>query len=203
MSVGVVNSNATTQAYAGDYAAKTNETKTDVASNATEAGAVYEASQDSNKNATYKVNKMSAEDRQALVSKLKADADYRQSQLVSLVDQMLSKQTNAYGQANGIWKFLASGKYNVDPATKAQAQADISENGYYGVKQTADRMFDFASALAGDDVGKMKEMQAAIEKGYAEAEKTWGGKLPAICYQTRDVINKKFNDYYSARGVEK
>lgn len=200
MSVGAVNSNATTPAYSGDYAAKTNETNTDVTSNS--AGAVYEASQTSDKNATYKVNKMSAEDRKALVSKLKADAEARQSQLISLVDQMLSRQTNAYGQANGIMKFLSNGKYNVDPATKAQAKADISENGYYGVKQTADRMFDFASALAGDDVNKMKEMQKAIEKGYAMAEKTWGGKLPSICYQTRDAINSKFNDYYKSMGVE-
>lgn len=44
------------------------------------------------------------------------------------------------------------GDFTVDAATKAQAQKDISEDGYYGVKQTSERLFDFASALAGDDV---------------------------------------------------
>ena len=85
--------------------------------------------------------------------------------------------------------------------TKAQAQADISEDGYYGVKQTSERMFDFAMALAGDDVDKMKEMQAAVKKGYEQAEKTWGGKLPSICSETLDAVNKLFDDYYKSKST--
>lgn len=202
MSVNAVSSNNAATVYTSDYAAKTNATEKPETASATEAGAVYEASESSEKKATYSVNKMSAEDRAALVSQLKADSEARQNQLVSLVQKMLSQQTNAYGQANDIWKFLASGEYTVDPATKAQAQADIAEDGYYGVKQTSDRIFDFACALAGDDVDKMKEMQAAFEKGFKQAEETWGGKLPDISYQTQDAVNKKFEDYYAAMGVE-
>ncbi len=200
MSVSAVNSNTAVQTYSNDYAASKPAEKTE--SGKTEAGAVYEASKGEEKKATYSVNKMSKEERSALVSKLQADAENRQSQLVSMVQKMMSQQANAYGQANDIWKFLASGKAKVDPATRAQAQADIAEDGYYGVKQTASRLFDFASALAGDDVEKMKEMQAAIEKGYKKAEKTWGGKLPGISYDTKEAVNKMFDDYYSAMGVE-
>ena len=200
MSVSAVNSNTAVQTYSNDYAASKPAEKTE--SGKTEAGAVYEASKGEEKKATYSVNKMSKEERSALVSKLQADAENRQSQLVSMVQKMMSQQANAYGQANDIWKFLASGKAKVDPATRAQAQADIAEDGYYGVKQTASRLFDFASALAGDDVEKMKEMQAAIEKGFKKAEKTWGGKLPGISYDTKGAVNKMFDDYYSAMGVE-
>ena len=200
MSVSAVNSNTAVQTYSNDYAASKPAEKTE--SGKTEAGAVYEASKGDEKKATDSVNKMSKEERSALVSKLQADAENRQSQLVSMVQKMMSQQANAYGQANDIWKFLASGKAKVDPATRAQAQADIAEDGYYGVKQTASRLFDFASALAGDDVEKMKEMQAAIEKGFKKAEKTWGGKLPGISYDTKEAVNKMFDDYYSAMGVE-
>lgn len=200
MSVSAVNANTAVQTYSNDYAASKPAEKTE--SGKTEAGAVYEASKGEEKKATYSVNKMSKEERSALVSKLQADAESRQSQLVSMVQKMMSQQANAYGQANDIWKFLASGKAKVDPATRAQAQADIAEDGYYGVKQTASRLFDFASALAGDDVEKMKEMQAAIEKGFKKAEKTWGGKLPGISYDTKEAVNKMFDDYYSAMGVE-
>lgn len=202
MSVSGVTAATAAQVYNGDYAAKSSvpESKETVAK--AESGAVYEASSGSEKKATYSINKMSASERAALVSQLKADAESRQSQLVSLVHQMLSQQTNAYGQANNIWKFLASGEYNVDPATRAQAQADIAEDGYYGVNQTASRIFDFASALAGDDVDKMKEMQKAFEKGFAKAEKTWGGTLPDISYRTKEAVNKKFEDYYAAMGAE-
>ena len=163
--------------------------------------ATYEKSTGTEKKASYSVNKMSKEDRAALVEKLKADQANRQSQLTSIVQKMLSGQTGAYGKANSdsIWSFLAGGNYKVDPQTRLQAQADIAEDGYYGVKQTSQRLFDFASALAGDDVNKMKEMQDAILKGYKMAEKTWGGKLPEISRQTLNATNQLFDDYYASK----
>lgn len=202
MSVSAVNGSGAAQTYTGYTAQKAAEQPEAAASQKVEDGVVYESSKDSDQKAAYSVNKMSAADRQALVAKLKADSEARQSQFVSMVQKMMSQQTNAYGQANNIWQFLASGKYNVDPVTRAQAQQDISEDGYYGVKQTASRIFDFASALAGDDVDKMKEMQEAFEKGFKKAEKVWGGKLPDISYQTQEAVGKMFDDYYAAMGVE-
>lgn len=202
MSVNAVNSGAVATAYTCDYNAQKTTENVNTSEIAEETGAVYEASEGTEKKATYSVNKMSAEERAALVDQLKADAEARQNQLITLVQQMMNQQTNAYGQANNIWEFLASGNYTVDPATQAQAQADIAEDGYYGVKQTSERIFDFACALAGDDVDKMKEMQAAFEKGFKQAEETWGGKLPDISYETQDAVNKKFEEYYAAMGVE-
>ena len=164
--------------------------------------ATYEKTQETETKATYSVNKMSAEEREALVDKLKADQEARQQSLITLVQNMMSKQTETFGIATddeSIWKFLASGKYEVDAETKAKAQADIAEDGYYGVKQTSERLFDFASALAGDDVEKMKEMQAAMEKGYKQAEETWGGELPEISKKTLEAANKLFEDYYASK----
>ncbi|MBR5761030.1 MAG: hypothetical protein IK018_06350 [Lachnospiraceae bacterium] len=163
-------------------------------------GAVYEKGQNQGK-ATYSINKMSKEDRDALVNQLNADMEKRQAQLLDLVQKTISGQVGAYGKATGddMWKFLASGKFTVDSATKAQAQADISEDGYWGVKQTSQRLFDFASALAGDDVEKMKSMQEAIEKGYKQAEKTWGKELPEISKNTLDATNKLFEDYFASK----
>ena len=146
-----------------------------------------------------KTGKMTDSERASLVQQLKADQENRQNQLISLVESMLSKQTTSYAQANSIWDILRTGNFTVDAATKAQAQADIAEDGYYGVKQTSERMFQFAMALAGDDVDKMKEMQEAMQKGYKQAEKTWGGELPEICQKTMDAANKLFEDYYASR----
>ncbi len=160
--------------------------------------AVYEKNSDSSK-ATYSVNKMSKADRAALIKQLKADQASREQNLVNLVNKMMSQQTSAYGHANSIWKFIASGNYTVDAETQAQAKADIAEDGYYGVKQTSQRLFDFASALAGDDVEKMKKMQAAVEKGYKLAEKAWGGELPGISQDTLAATNKLFEEYYNSK----
>ena len=118
----------------------------------------------------------------------------------------MSKQVTTYAKANNdsedIWKLLASGEFTVDAETKAQAQADIAEDGYYGVKQTSQRLFDFACALAGDDVEKMEEMQKAMEKGFKQATKAWGKDLPDICKDTLDAANKMFEDYYASKKVE-
>lgn len=151
--------------------------------------------------ATYSINKMSKEERAALVNQLKADSEQRQSQFLDIVRKTISGQAGAFGKANAdsIWRTLASGNFTVDAATKAQAQKDIGEDGYWGVKQTSQRLFDFASALAGDDVEKMKEMQAAMEKGFKQATKSWGGKLPGISHDTLSAANQLFDDYYKSK----
>jgi hypothetical protein len=141
---------------------------------------------------------MTAGERALLVDKLKAEQQKRQEQLVDLVNKMVSNQTNAYGKAKGLKQYLQSNLDKVDEKTRLQAQQDISEDGYYGVKQTSQRLFDFASALAGDDVENMKKMQAAIEKGYKQAEKKWGGTLPGICQSTLEATNQLFDDYYKS-----
>ena len=199
--------------YNAQNAAKTSDTvkkedaakKSEVAKNADAKndGVVYDKSNetsDSSKKATYSVNKMSADDRAALVKQLKADQESRQQQLTSLVQQMMTKQATTYTNANDMWKFLAKGDFTVDAQTKLQAQKDIAEDGYYGVQQTADRLFDFASALAGDDVDKMKKMQTAMQKGFDQATKAWGQKLPDISQKTLDAANKKFEEYYKSKN---
>jgi len=131
----------------------------------------------------------------AIVAQMKADAEERAAQLQSLVQQMISKQGNAYGQATDMWQFLASGDYTVDAATKSQAQADIAEDGYWGVSQTSDRILDFAKALSGGDPDKMEEMRSAFQKGFKEATKSWGKELPGISGDTYDAVMDKFDKW--------
>lgn len=168
-----------------------------------DAAAIYvKSAEEPEKKATYSVNKMSKEDRAALVEQLKADQAYRQQQLTDIVSKTLSGQAKSFGIAfdnDNVWKMFASGNFTVDAATKAQAQKDIAEDGYWGVKQTSERLFDFASALAGDDVEKMEEMQRAMEKGYKQATGAWGRELPSISKDTFDAANKLFEEYYASK----
>ena len=190
-----------------DYSvtAKAAETSEKKASAETEKDAVYEKSAQESAKAPYSINMMSKEDRAALVKQLKADQESRQNSLTNLVSQMLGKQAGMYGIANGddsIWKIFANGNFTVDAATKAQAQEDISDDGYWGVKQTSQRLFDFASALAGDDEDKMREMQKAMEKGFKQATAAWGKDLPDISNKTLDAANKLFDEYYKSKQSE-
>ena len=155
----------------------------------TETGVVYEPSTEQKVDSVKKTYKPDT----ALLNKLKADADARTQQLRSLVEKLMLGQSDTYNKANDIWSFLREGNFTVDPATKAQAQADIAEDGYWGVEQTSDRIISFANALTGGDPDKIEEMREAFKKGYAQAEKTWGGELPEISKKTYDAVLAKFD----------
>lgn len=132
-----------------------------------------------------------------IAARLKEITNQRVEQLRNLVEEMIAKQGKTLGQADDMWRFLASGDFTVDAATKEQAKADIAEDGYWGVKQTSERIFDFAMALSGGDEEKMKKMQEAFEKGFRQATHTWGKELPQISQDTYAAVNKKFEDYYA------
>lgn len=167
---------------------------TDATTKPNDAGVVYEKSDTtaaSTPKKTYTQNT-------ALINQLKADAEARTAQLRSLVEKLISGQGNAIGNAaddNSIWSFLRKGDFTVDAATKAQAQADIAEDGYWGVEQTSDRILDFAKALTGGDPDKIEEMREAFEKGFKQATKTWGDELPDISQKTYEATMAKFDKW--------
>lgn len=187
--------NAITNTYQTYNTSKTSEKATEAKATQTtvseEAGVVYEPSTEATTQTT--VAKKTYTQNTELLAQLKADAEARTSQLRSLVQQLMLKQGNAYGQATDMWKFLASGDYTVDPATKMQAQKDIAEDGYWGVEATSDRIIDFATALTGGDPDKIEEMRAAFQKGFDQAKEAWGGELPDISQRTYDAVMAKFD----------
>lgn len=174
----------------------TEEAKTDSKA-AEESGAVYEPSKET---ATDSVKKTYTQNTD-LVAKLKADQQNRQQQLQNIVEKLMGQQGQAYNSANGIWSILAGGNLQVDAATQAQAQKDIADDGYWGVKQTSDRIIDFATALTGGDPDKIEEMREAFKKGYKQAEKTWGGELPEISKRTYDAVMEKFDKLAEEAGL--
>ena len=164
---------------------------------AEETGVVYEKSSDNEKVTSTKDNK-------AIIAKLKADAEARTSQLRSIVEQLITKQGTAFGKATDdeMWKFLAKGEFTVSADVKAQTEADIAEDGYWGVEQTSDRILDFAKALAGNDPDKAEEMLEAFKEGYKQATKAWGDELPEISQKTYDAVLEKFDAWKNATATE-
>lgn len=128
-----------------------------------------------------------------VIARLKADAQTRSDQLQQIVSQLISKQGGVYADAKGIWNFLREGDYTVDSETKAKAEEDISEDGYWGVNQTSGRIIDFAMALTGGDDSALLKMREAFKKGFDDAKETWGGELPDICRKTYDAVLEKFD----------
>ena len=172
-------------------AEKASETTKKADSSTTASGVIYEKSSDSKTEKTS--NKTTKADNAAIVAKLKADAEQRTAQLRSIVEQMMTKQGVAIGTADDMWKFLAKGDFTVSADVKAQAQADIAEDGYWGVNQTSDRILDFAKALS---------VLEAFKKGFEQATKAWGDELPEISQKTYDAVVEKFNNWKNGTDTE-
>lgn len=199
MSLNGVNTNYQTYE-TGTYSGTSKKTSSKEAEKSTgysDVAATYEHSSKS-ADSTTTVNKKASN--ASVVAQLKADQETRMAQMQSLVTKMFSKQGITIGTADDMWKALAGGNFTADADTIAQAKEDISENGYWGVKQTSERIFSFAQALAGDDEEKMTKMKEAFEKGFKEATKTWGKELPGISQDTRDAVLKKFDEYFAGKN---
>ena len=65
-----------------------------------------------------------------------------------------------------------------------EASELVSENGFFGIANTADRIAGFVLNGAGDDVEKLKAGREGVAKGFDDAKKIWSGELPEISQKT-------------------
>ncbi|MBD5160466.1 MAG: hypothetical protein HDT14_00295 [Oscillibacter sp.] len=122
----------------------------------------------------------------ALVQALKDEQAANQERFISMMKSMLNKQGKVFGESTD---------YTVSEEVQAAAKEAISEDGYWGVKQTSERMVSFAKALVGGDPSRVGEMRDAFIKGYEAAAKAWGGELPSIARETYDAAMKLFDEW--------
>ena len=142
-----------------------------------------------------------------IVKQLQEDSENRRMQLINLVAQSLGQQADTASIAKMFDREAEPGKglksifeqMQVDEETAAQAQEDISEDGYWGVEKTSDRLVDMAIALSGNDNSKADLLMDAIKKGYEEAGAAWGDELPEISKQTLDAAMEKMNQWKSGQ----
>ncbi|HHS6525373.1 TPA: pyruvate kinase [Campylobacter jejuni] len=92
-----------------------------------------------------------------------------------------------------------NGKNPLDMNTD-ELQQLVSEDGFFGVENTANRIADFVIKGGGDDVEKLKKGLEGMKKGFEQAEKMWGGELPQISQDTIDAALKKVSDRIDELG---
>lgn len=87
---------------------------------------------------------------------------------------------------------------NIASLSQGEAKKLVSEDGFFGIKKTAQRIAEFVLKGAGDNEELLKAGREGILQGFKEAEQTWGDKLPEISYKTIDKaveeIDKKMMD---------
>ena len=137
------------------------------------------------------------------IKRLWSETNHVADAVRKLVASMIGKD-DASGQ--GFWAIRAKGGFKLKEAEIAQAQELISEDGFFGVKQTTQRIMDFAKALVGGDASedRIKLMRSAVQKGFDEVARLFGGfdKLPDVSKQTYDAIMKAFDEWISGGALE-
>lgn len=115
----------------------------------------------------------------------------------AMVSSMLEKQGLKFTNLEDLIKALRNedASIEVDEKTQQEAQEAISEDGYWGVKQTSERILSFAKALSGGDPDKIELLKGAFEEGFAEAKKVLGDDLPDITQQTYDAVMEGFDTW--------
>ena len=140
----------------------------------------------------------------ATLEKLWNETNYMADAVRKLVASAIGRE-DASGQ--GFWAHKVRHGFKLSEADRAQAQELISEDGFFGVKQTTARIMDFAKALVGENASEhdIENMRAAVQKGFDEVAKMFGGfdKLPQVSKDTYDAIMKAFDEWLGAGAADK
>ena len=125
------------------------------------------------------------------------DTDYAIDAVRKLISSALGASD---GTGQGFWAIRA-GNLKLNEADRAQAQELISEDGFFGVKQTTERLIGFAKAMVGEGASEkqIENMRAAVQKGFDEVARMFGGfdKLPQVTKDTHAAVMQAFDDWKS------
>jgi len=81
--------------------------------------------------------------------------------------------------------------------TPNEASALLSDEGFFGITQTSDRVANFVFSFSGDDLELLQKGREGVVQGFEEALKMFGGELPEISYKTQErtlaLIDEKIN----------
>lgn len=127
---------------------------------------------------------------------LSASDEAKYGMLRNLVANLLKEQ--------GINTKITVGDSEIDLAavTPEDARQLVSEDGYFGVNQTSERIVQFAIGIAGGDPSRIDAIKEGIDKGFAEAKKAFGDWLPDISYDTYDAVMTKLDTWVTGSKVE-
>jgi len=82
-----------------------------------------------------------------------------------------------------------SGK-NIADLSQEEAADLVSEDGFFGIKQTAQRIANFVINGANGDEDLLRAGREGMLQGFKEAEDVWGSKLPDISQKTMKLATQ-------------
>jgi len=88
--------------------------------------------------------------------------------------------------------------------TTEEATELISEEGFFGVEQTSQRVADFVFSFSGEDLEILEKGREGIVQGFEEAKQMWGDELPQISHDTQaktlELIDARIQEIKDAKN---
>jgi len=82
--------------------------------------------------------------------------------------------------------------------SQEEAAELVSEDGFFGITQTSERIANFVIDGSGGDESLMRAGREGMLLGFAQAEQMWGGELPEISQKTMqaaiEMVDKAMHD---------
>ena len=156
------------------------------------------------KNADIKARDRTEQDKIDIDS-LKMSLEEQKLSIRNMVKDLVEKQGFKFNSST--LRFSDGEIYNeksenirVDKATSLKAQSEISDEGFWGVKKTSERIVDFAKKISGGDISKLEILKDAIREGFEAAKELMGGKLPDISEQTYEAVMKSLDEWNTSEN---
>ena len=143
------------------------------------------------------------------VDALKEDLAAQEQTMLNIMIQALTESNDKlqswFDEGVGILNFdgvqIDASRFALpEVATNAEDAAKaIAPGGDWSVDAVSSRIFDLATAIAGNDPERLSQMRAAVEEGFKQAGLTWKdatgqSKLPDISNQTYTEIMSRFDN---------
>lgn len=142
------------------------------------------------------------------VDALKQDLETQEQTMLNIMIQAMTESNDKLqGWLNDGIGILNFGGVQIDAARFAlpevatnpeDAAKAIAPGGAWSVDAVSTRVFDLASAIAGNDPERLAEMRAAVEEGFKQAGMEWNkvtgqDNMPDISKQTYNEIMSRFD----------
>lgn len=142
------------------------------------------------------------------IEELKSEYERQANDFKDMLRKMITRQSTVNGGITAT-HFNFSFGVNLDiehtgETTDSNALSGLGEDDYWGAEKTANRIFDFATSLAGDNDELLSTLKDAVQEGFRQVENMFGGegKLPSVCYDTLDRINELFDQRLNKQDTE-
>ncbi len=94
------------------------------------------------------------------------------------------KFAKAYDEFQAFLKDIGYEGQSLAELSKDEAAKLVSEDGFFGVDKTSQRIADFIINGANGDEGMLRAGREGMLQGFKDAESIWGGTLPEISQNT-------------------